>query len=168
MLFPQPNELRAGGIREIIPEEARHRSTAKGLFLFGVGVGLYLTTFLGTVLAPWWPLKLVFALANAFFLSTLFVIGHDACHGSFVPYRWLNALLARISFLPSWHPYAGWQHGHNHNHHVWTNLRQRDYVWVPLSKDEYDSLPPWRQATSPPLSHDVGTGPLLLIRGLSS
>ena len=146
MLYPEPNELRADGVRAIIPEEARRRSTARALFLFGVGMGLYLATFLGTVLAPWWPLKLVLSLGNSFFLSTLFVIGHDACHGSFVPYRWLNALLARISFLPSWHSYSGWQHGHNHNHHVWTNLRQKDYVWVPLSKKEYDRLPAWRRA----------------------
>ena len=60
--------------------------------------GLYLGTLLATVFAPWWPLKLFFSLANAFFLSTLFVIGHDACHEAFVPYRWLNAVLGRIAF----------------------------------------------------------------------
>jgi omega-6 fatty acid desaturase (delta-12 desaturase) len=141
-----PNDLRASDVRATIPAAARQRSTAKGLFLFTVGVGLYAGTLLATVLAPWWPLKLVFSLANAFFLSTLFVIGHDACHEAFVPYRWLNALLARIALLPAWHSYAGWQHAHNHVHHVWTNWRQKDYVWVPLSKEEYDALPAWRQS----------------------
>jgi acyl-lipid omega-6 desaturase (Delta-12 desaturase) len=146
MLGLQSNSLRASDVRAKIPATARHRSTVKGLFLFSVGVGLYSGTLVATVLSPWWPLKLAFSLANAFFLSTLFVIGHDACHDAFVPYRWLNALLARIAFLPSWHSYAGWQHTHNHVHHVWTNLRQKDYVWVPLSKEEYDRLPGWRRA----------------------
>ena len=30
-------------------------------------------------------------------------------------------------------------------HHAWTNLRQRDYVWAPISKEEYDRLPGWRR-----------------------
>ncbi len=128
------------------PRARAARSTAKGLFLFSISAGLYAGTVLATLLAPWWPLKLVFSLVNAFFLSTLFVIGHDACHEAFVPYRWLNALLARIAFLPSWHSYSGWQQAHNHVHHVWTNLRHKDYVWSPRCKEEYDRLPAWRRA----------------------
>jgi omega-6 fatty acid desaturase (delta-12 desaturase) len=139
-------DLKAANIRATIPASARVRSTGKGLFLFALGVGLYLGSVLATVLAPWWPLKLVFSLSSAFFLATLFVIGHDACHEAFVPYRWLNAVLGRIAFLPSWHSYAGWEHAHNHVHHVWTNLRQKDYVWAPLCKEAYDRLPAWRRA----------------------
>jgi len=141
----QPNSPKASDVRAKIPPTARQRSTGRGLFTFTIGLGLYLGTLLATALAPWWPLKLLFSLANAFSLSTLFVIGHDACHEAFVPYRWLNALLGRIAFLPSWHSYAGWEHAHNHVHHVWTNLRQKDYVWAPLSKEGYDRLPAWRQ-----------------------
>ena len=100
MSGPQAKDLRASAVRAKIPGKAQRRSTVKGLLLFAVGLGLYLATFLATVLAPWWPLKLFFSLANAFFLATLFVIGHDACHEAFVPYRWLNALLGRIALLP--------------------------------------------------------------------
>src|SRR5271167_3089618 len=114
----QANDLRASDVRAKIPAAARQRSTVKALFLFGTGLSLYLGTLLATVLAPWWPLKLFFSLANAFFLATLFVIGHDACHEAFVPYRWLNRLLGRIALLPSWHSYAGWENAHNHIHHV--------------------------------------------------
>jgi len=146
MLVPQSSSLRASHVRASIPASARNRSTGRGLFIFTIGLVLYLGTLLATVLAPWWPLKLLFSVANAFFLSTLFVIGHDACHEAFVPYRWLNAVLGRIAFLPSWHSYAGWEHTHNHVHHVWTNLRHKDFVWAPLAKDEYDRLPAWRRA----------------------
>src|SRR5271165_5846557 len=109
MLVPQSSSLRASHVRASIPASARNRSTGRGLFIFTIGLVLYLGTLLATVLAPWWPLKLLFSVANAFFLSTLFVIGHDACHEAFVPYRWLNAVLGRIAFLPSWHSYAGWE-----------------------------------------------------------
>ncbi|HZZ70737.1 MAG TPA: fatty acid desaturase [Pirellulales bacterium] len=128
-----------------MPSAVHRRSTAIGLSLFaGAAVG-YLATLLGTVAAPWWPLKLLLSGANAFFLSILFVIGHDACHGALTPRPWLNAILGRLAFLPSWHPYAGWEHAHNHIHHAWTNLRSKDYAWAPFSQADYDALPSWRR-----------------------
>ena len=48
-------------------------------------------------------------------------------------------------FLPTWHSYTGWIHAHNHIHHGWTNLQSRDYVWAPLSLEQYGSLSRWRQ-----------------------
>ena len=129
-----------------MPAGVRRRSSRMALALFGLGWAFYLGTLCGTVVAPWWPLKLIFSLANTFFIGILFVIGHDACHGALAPFAWLNAVLGRIAFMPSWHPYAGWEHAHNHVHHAWTNLRQKDYAWAPLSKDDYDRLPAWRRA----------------------
>jgi omega-6 fatty acid desaturase (delta-12 desaturase) len=127
-------------VRSRVAECRRKRSTAKALALFVPIAVLYGVTLTATVLAPSWPLRLAAAAANAVVLSILFVLGHDACHGAFTPHRWLNELLGRLALLPSWHPYAGWQHAHNHVHHVWTNLRPKDYAWAPLSKTEYDNL----------------------------
>ena len=136
--------LKPGEVRKM-PAGVRRRSTGIALALFGLGWAFYLGTLVGTVVAPWWPLKLIFSLANTFFIGILFVIGHDACHGAGA-FAWLNAVLGRIAFMPSWHPYAGWEHAHNHVHHAWTNLRQKDYASAPLSKDDYDRLPAWRRA----------------------
>ncbi len=137
--------LKPGAVRAKMPAGVRQRSTATALAIFGIGLAFYLATFVGSVAAPWWPLKLVLSLANTFFIGILFVIGHDACHGAFTPSAWLNAILGRIALLPAWHPYAGWEHAHNHVHHAWTNLRQKDYAWAPYSKDDYDRLPAWRR-----------------------
>src|SRR4029079_19324225 len=104
-----------------------------------------LVTLTASVVAPSWTLRLAAAGINGIVLSVLFVLGHDACHGSFTPSHWLNALLGRLALLPSWHPFAGWRHAHNHVHHVWTNLRRRDYAWAPITKDEYDRLSPLAQ-----------------------
>ena len=78
-------------------------------------------------------------------ISRLFVLGHDACHHSLFASRGLNRWMGRLLFLPSLTPYSLWEVGHNLGHHVYTNLRGMDYVWVPLSKAEYDALPRWRQ-----------------------
>ncbi|HTS52521.1 MAG TPA: fatty acid desaturase [Burkholderiales bacterium] len=92
------------------------------------------------LLAPWWPLQIACAVLAGVFLATLFVVGHDACHGSLTPHDSLNQMLARIAFLPSCTPYASWEFAHNRVHHSYTNLRGKDYAWAPLSKQEYDGL----------------------------
>jgi len=138
----------AAQVRGHMPEGSRQRSTPKALGLilsFGI---LYLATLTAIVIVPFWPLKVLLAAANAVALSILFIMGHDACHGAFTPSRRLNGILGRLAFLPSWHPYSGWEHAHNRVHHSWTNLRGKDYAWAPLTKAEYDGLSPlgrWRQ-----------------------
>jgi omega-6 fatty acid desaturase (delta-12 desaturase) len=42
-------------------------------------------------------------------------------------------------FLPSYHTYSLWELSHNRIHHINTNLRGKDFVWLPLSKAEYDA-----------------------------
>ena len=74
-------------------------------------------------------------------IARLFVIGHDACHGSYTKYDWLNKVIGRIAFLPSLTPFSLWDVGHNVAHHGFTNLKGRDQVWVPMSAEE------WQQAS---------------------
>ena len=75
----------------------------------------------------------------------LFLIGHDACHGSFFGNRTLNAVCGRVAFLPSLTAFSLWEVGHNVAHHGFNNLKGRDQVWAPFSKAEYDALPRRRQ-----------------------
>jgi acyl-lipid omega-6 desaturase (Delta-12 desaturase) len=85
------------------------------------------------------------ALLIGFALTTLaivrlFIIGHDACHGSLTDHAALNKLLGRISFLPSLTPYSLWRVGHNVVHHGFNNLKGRDFVWEPLDPAEFAAL----------------------------
>ena len=96
------------------------------------------------VLGPWWA-KLLCGLVAGFWIGRIFIIGHDACHQSLTPHRGLNRVLGRIAFLPSLTPYSLWDVGHNVIHHGYTNLRGTDFVWEPLTKDEYDALSPWQK-----------------------
>jgi omega-6 fatty acid desaturase (delta-12 desaturase) len=81
------------------------------------------------------------SLVAALWIARLFVIGHDACHGSYTPNKTLNKWIGRIAFLPSLTPFSLWEIGHNLAHHGFTNLKGRDYVWTPYSPHEFARLP---------------------------
>ena len=89
--------------------------------------------------------KLVGSLLLWLQIARLFIIGHDACHQSLTANRNLNKALGRLVFLPSLTPFKLWELGHNMAHHGFTNLRGKDYVWAPLSVEEYSRLPRMRQ-----------------------
>src|SRR5262249_19443407 len=109
------------------------------------GAILYGLMFWGALAAPWWPLQIGCAILSTLFTGTLFVIGHDACHGSLTPFRAVNHVLGRLAFLPSLTPFTQWDVGHNGIHHSFTNYRPRDVVWGPFSKEEFDSWPRYRR-----------------------
>lgn len=124
----------------LLPLSQRVTAWPVALLLFDYA--LLLAAFAGTVLAPGWWLKLACGLVAGFVTGRLFIIGHDACHQSLTPYRRLNQWLGRIAFLPSLTPYSLWEVGHNVVHHGYTNLKGFDFVWAPLTRDEYAALSP--------------------------
>lgn len=90
-------------------------------------------------------LKLVGSVLITAGIVRLFLIGHDACHGSFFKNDLLNDIFGRIAFLPSMTAFSLWDVGHNVAHHGFNNLKGRDQVWAPLTKEEYDGLPGYRK-----------------------
>jgi omega-6 fatty acid desaturase (delta-12 desaturase) len=47
--------------------------------------------------------------------------------------------------VPSLTPYSLWEVGHNVVHHGYTNLKGVDFVWAPLTKEEFEGLTPGRR-----------------------
>ena len=138
-------DQKVGLVRASMRPEIRERSLVRAIGILVPSLAFYLAALAATVLVPWEWARLPLALLTGFALALLFVIGHDAAHDALTPYRRLNAILARLLFVPAWHPYSGWVHAHNHIHHGFTNLSPVDYVWMPLSKIEYDRLPRWQR-----------------------
>jgi omega-6 fatty acid desaturase (delta-12 desaturase) len=126
-------------------QDSHHRHDARALFVFALDGASYAGCLAGTVLSEPFVLKLLFSSLAGLFITRLFVLAHDACHGSFLTSRFLNRLVGRLGFLPSLTPYNLWELGHNTIHHNYTNLKGRDYVWTPFSKSEFDSLPAVRR-----------------------
>ncbi|MDR3418086.1 MAG: fatty acid desaturase [Nevskia sp.] len=121
------------------------RNTLRAVALVAVDLCL----FLGLIAATAWVhnavLKVLLGMAAGFVIGRLFILGHDACHQSFTVHRRLNRWLGRLTFLPSLTPYSLWDTGHNVVHHGYTNLKGFDFVWQPLTLEEYRKLPAWRR-----------------------
>lgn len=125
-------------VRAQIPPAYRVRLIV-GLLSYLIPATLWVGTFVGILFLPWWA-KIPFGLLNGILIGVMFIVGHDACHGILTPHRWLNRLLGRLCLLPSLHPYTAWVHNHNGLHHAFTNWKERDPGFPPLSVDEYQKL----------------------------
>ena len=135
------------------------RRTATGIALLVLDWCLFAALMAGTVLlAAWWA-KLLCGLGAGFMIGRLFIIGHDACHQSYTPHRRLNRVLGRIAMVPSLTPYSLWEVGHNVVHHGYTNLKGVDFVWAPLTREEFDALSPMGRVME--RAYRSGFGPAL-------
>jgi omega-6 fatty acid desaturase (delta-12 desaturase) len=135
---PSDNDLR----RRLRPMRAKR--TALAVTLFSADTLLYAAaTYLAAHTAG--PAAWLWGALAGIATAMLFVVGHDACHGSLTASPVLNRWLGVLAFLPSLTPFSAWELGHNQTHHVYTNLKPFDYVWTPFSKREFDALPSWRR-----------------------
>jgi acyl-lipid omega-6 desaturase (Delta-12 desaturase) len=123
----------------------RGRRTSLALRLVVVDAVAYAACFAALLLIPNLVAKLALGVLLALTTGRLFVLGHDACHGSFTPNRRLNDALARLTFLPSLTPLGRWRLGHDQTHHTFTNQRGLDFVWAPFSPQEWRTLSPARR-----------------------
>ena len=116
------------------------RTTVNAIILQIFDTVILTAAIVGTVYFESIWVKLLLALFAGFVIGRIFILGHDACHQSFTPHRGLNKFLGRLAFLPSLTPYSLWEVGHNVVHHGQTNLKGFDFVWAPLSLEEYQQL----------------------------
>jgi len=122
----------------------RRPSAVRSIFQVSIDFVLLAACIVGIVQLPLWG-KIACTLALAVVLARLFVLGHDACHGSLFKSDKVNAFVGRLVFLPTLTTFSLWHVGHNVAHHGFANLKGRDQVWVPFSPEEFAALPKWRQ-----------------------
>jgi omega-6 fatty acid desaturase (delta-12 desaturase) len=138
------------------------RSTPIAIALFVMDLLIYGGAVAGAVLfTPLWAKLLCSVLAGGT-ICKLFVIGHDAAHGSYTDSRRLNRLIGKIAFLPTLHNFSLWQMVHNRLHHQLANFKGAN-SWSPLSKLEFDRLPRWRRNVERLYRSPLGFGPYYLV-----
>ncbi|GLV47195.1 fatty acid desaturase [Thermus sp. LT1-2-5] len=71
------------------------------------------------------PLTLALDFVAALFLVRLFILQHDAGHGSFFPKKWMNDLLGFFAGVLTLVPYHHWQLSHARHHATSGNLDKR-------------------------------------------
>lgn len=125
---------------DVIPDRCYQRSTLRGIglvvrdaVLYGAAVAGLLATDRWYLLVPLWTLAGVF-------VAGLFVLGHDAAHGALFDSARLNAVVARLTMLPSLHATELWVFGHNRVHHGHTLRQGMDFVWHPSTPAEYAAM----------------------------
>lgn len=125
-------------LREVLSAYYR-RSTAIALGLLMGDIALFVVAeWLVARQALGW--QVVGCVLATLAVVRLFIIGHDACHGSLTDHEGLNKVLGRIAFLPSMTPYSLWRVGHNVVHHGFNSLKGRDFVWEPKAPEEWAQM----------------------------
>ena len=124
----------------VIPKSAYDNPTWKGLAFFArdlVCYGLVMWGIASTdnplFLVPLWAIA-------ALVVSGLFIIGHDAAHEALFKSRRLNSIVGHVAMLPSWHVYEAWVLGHNRIHHGHTVREGMDFVWHPVTPEQYGEM----------------------------
>jgi len=130
----------------VIPKSAYENPTWKGLAFFArdaVVYGLVVWGLTATdnplLLVPLWAFAAVV-------VSGLFIIGHDAAHEALFKSRRLNSIVGHVAMLPSWHVYEAWVLGHNRIHHGHTVREGMDFVWHPVTPEQYVAMNRFQRA----------------------
>ena len=129
----------------VIPADCHDNPTWKGLAYLALDLAMYAAVVAGLVLvdSPWLlvPLWILAGLT----ISALFIVGHDAAHGALFRSQRLAYLAGQFAMLPSLHLYEAWCFGHNRIHHGHTTRQEMDYVWHPLTPEQFRVLSPLSQ-----------------------
>lgn len=91
-------------------------------------------------------LTLVLDLAAAFFVVRLFILQHDAGHGSLFPKKWANDFLGFFSGVLTLVPYHHWQLSHARHHATSGNLDKRGVGDIDtMTLEEWLRASPWKR-----------------------
>lgn len=134
---------RAGSLKpvlDVIPAEAYDNPTWRGLFYFGRDLVIYGLVVAGLIAFANPLIVAPLLVLSAFVVAALFIVAHDAAHGSLFKSKRLNSIVGHIAMLPSWHVYEGWVLGHNRIHHAYTVRQGFDFVWHPYTAEEYEAM----------------------------
>jgi omega-6 fatty acid desaturase (delta-12 desaturase) len=91
-------------------------------------------------------LTVLLAILTAGFAIRMFIIFHDAGHGSFFPSKTANDWIGRFTGVFLLTPYYSWRHSHAIHHATSGDLDRRGTgdIWT-LTYDEFHTMPRWKQ-----------------------
>lgn len=137
---PSPRGGSLKPVLDILPKSVYENPTWKGLSYFARDLVIYLGLITGLVFVSNVAGALALDVAASVLVSALFIVGHDCAHGALFKSKRLNSLVGHFAMLPSAHVYEGWILGHNRIHHSYTVRQGFDFVWHPLTPDEFRAL----------------------------
>jgi omega-6 fatty acid desaturase (delta-12 desaturase) len=138
-ILPRPRKQSLNDVRAVIPEQCYQRSSSRATWAVVQAIVLYVAPIVALAMTDrWWAVLPLWLLAGLG-VAGLFVIGHDASHGALVDSRRANRLIAQVCMGPSAHVEAAWDLGHNRIHHGYTTRQGFDFVWHPMTVEQYQT-----------------------------
>ncbi len=138
---PQPVRTESlNAVRDIIPVRCYQRSARRATVALVQATVLWLLPVVALLFTDTWYFVLPLWLFAGLAVAGLFVLGHDASHGALVSSRSANRVIAQLCMAPSAHVEAAWDLGHNRIHHGYTTREGFDFVWHPLTPEQYRGL----------------------------
>jgi omega-6 fatty acid desaturase (delta-12 desaturase) len=127
-------------VRTVVDPAQYVRSRRRASLALVRAAVVYLVPLVGLALVDaWWAVLGLWVLAGLG-VAGLFVLGHDASHGALLDSRRANRVIAQVCMGPSAHVEAAWDLGHNRVHHGYTTREGFDFVWHPLTPQQYAEL----------------------------
>lgn len=123
-----------------IPRECLERPTYKGIFVVVRTITIWIASLAVLFSSDNTLIVAIGWIFASLALAGMFVVGHDCAHGSLFKSKKANKIIGRFLFLPELHSYEGWLLGHNRLHHGHTVREQMDFVWMPSSIAQYNSM----------------------------
>jgi omega-6 fatty acid desaturase (delta-12 desaturase) len=127
-------------VLRVIPPDCYRHSAARAWGRIARTLALYAVALAGLALTETWWLLVPWAAVAGLAVSGLFVLGHDAAHGALFASGATNRRVGRALMLPSLHVYESWVVGHNRIHHGHTLRQDMDFVWHPITVEQYRAL----------------------------
>lgn len=140
MAEASPTEIRAH-----IDPHSHERSHWKAWSLFLLVFSVYAASLFGAIysaqlpILPSWMWKSLLVFTNGGAIAVLFIIGHDGCHRCYSPSRIADGFIGRACFLPCLWSFSTWRVVHNYFHHGYTNIKDKDTSWPPMSLEEFEN-----------------------------
>ncbi len=149
----KPASLRP--VLDVIPAECYDNPTWRGLVYVVRDLVVYALIVTGLILTDRLYFVVPLWLLAGLSVGGLFVVGHDAAHQALFKSKRLNDLVGRMAMLPSLHVFEAWVLGHNRIHHGHTVKAGFDFVWHPVTAEEYAAMSRWGR-----LLHRIEWSPL--------
>jgi acyl-lipid omega-6 desaturase (Delta-12 desaturase) len=116
-----------------------------GYLSFAIDLAIYAVGIAAVLYFEGWGGKLAGGFLAAIGVVNLGSLSHEAAHRALVKSRFGNKVLAVVSLTVIGFNYRLWIYDHHVLHHGKTNVKHNNFL-SPLTKAEYDHLPPFRRA----------------------
>lgn len=124
-------------VRKTIPDTLRLQNIPLAWEILALDILVYICGFI-LACSPF-PLNILGTILTGMVISSLFIWSHDAAHGALMP-KTKVGFWGKLAMFPSGQIYDLWVLGHNRIHHGFTGLVEMDWIWKPLSPQEYQQL----------------------------